>query len=370
MRPSAILFGRNGSAIEGRAQPMKSSTPWRTMRTIVSGEVKRPTPTTGFDDNARNAAHQALLRRLLLEARGTRAILPGAVGEVPEIGQVGVHGHEIAHLGIGEAEIADRLVEGDAQRDRHGVADHVAHVGDHLADEAGAVLERAAIFVGALVGRPRQEMLEDTEAVGAVETDQVEAGGPAAPRRVGEPAAQVGDVLLVHRPRGDGIVGEGADRQRGGRERHLLRVHVRPVDAGISELDAGERAVGLHRLGHAGDRGDILILPQPELDERRDFRGMVHLGLLGEDHPPAALGLDAAHRRRRRRIAIAAAVAMGHLVEPVLGRQRADADGLEQDVVGGGRSQHGSPRRERDAFAGGPQASRSAAAQRRGDHAA
>jgi hypothetical protein len=47
-RPSSIFFGRNGSAIEGRAAPIRSVIPRRTWLTIVSGEVKRPTVTTGF----------------------------------------------------------------------------------------------------------------------------------------------------------------------------------------------------------------------------------------------------------------------------------------------------------------------------------
>ena len=49
IRSSLILFGRNGSAIEGRAEPMKSRMPDLICRTMASGEVKRPTPTTGFD---------------------------------------------------------------------------------------------------------------------------------------------------------------------------------------------------------------------------------------------------------------------------------------------------------------------------------
>jgi hypothetical protein len=48
LAPSLILFGRNGSAIEGRAPPIKSSTPRLICETMTSGEVKRPTPTTGF----------------------------------------------------------------------------------------------------------------------------------------------------------------------------------------------------------------------------------------------------------------------------------------------------------------------------------
>ncbi len=48
-RPSSILTGRNGSAIEGRAAPIRSITPSRISRTIVSGEVSQPIPTTGLD---------------------------------------------------------------------------------------------------------------------------------------------------------------------------------------------------------------------------------------------------------------------------------------------------------------------------------
>ena len=40
-RPSAIFCGKNGSAIDGLADPMRSTTPCRTRRNIVSGEVKR-----------------------------------------------------------------------------------------------------------------------------------------------------------------------------------------------------------------------------------------------------------------------------------------------------------------------------------------
>src|SRR6185437_1864882 len=48
LRPSSIFLGRNGSAIDGRAQPIMSSTPRLICDTMVSGEVKRPTPTTGL----------------------------------------------------------------------------------------------------------------------------------------------------------------------------------------------------------------------------------------------------------------------------------------------------------------------------------
>ena len=52
-RPSSIFLGRNGSAIEGRAQPIKSSKPVLICLTITSGLVKRPTPTTGLSVSSR-----------------------------------------------------------------------------------------------------------------------------------------------------------------------------------------------------------------------------------------------------------------------------------------------------------------------------
>ena len=48
-RPSSIFRGRKGSAMEGRAAPMKSRMPRRIWATMLSGEVKRPTPTTGLE---------------------------------------------------------------------------------------------------------------------------------------------------------------------------------------------------------------------------------------------------------------------------------------------------------------------------------
>ena len=50
-RPASILAGRNGSAIDGLAAPIMSRMPARTWRTMVSGEVNLPTPTTGLADS-------------------------------------------------------------------------------------------------------------------------------------------------------------------------------------------------------------------------------------------------------------------------------------------------------------------------------
>ena len=57
------------------------------------------------------------------------------------------------------------------------------------------------------------------------------------------------------------------------------------------------------------------------------------LAFLGADDGPAAFRFDGAHRRVRFRHRVAHAVAVRNLEEAVLRRYRADADGLEQDVV-------------------------------------
>ena len=87
-RPSSIFTGRNGSAIDGRAAPTKSSTPSRIIRTIVSGEVKRPTPTTGLRRQLLETADVLLLRSFAGEARGDRVEVPVADHEVPQVGQL------------------------------------------------------------------------------------------------------------------------------------------------------------------------------------------------------------------------------------------------------------------------------------------
>ena len=60
-----------------------------------------------------------------------------------------------------------------------------------------------------------------------------------------------------------------------------------------------------------------------------DFR------LFRGDNRPASLGLDPSKTGQGLRLGPANARAMGHLVETVTRRHRANSDGLEQDVVAG-----------------------------------
>ena len=89
-RPSSIFFGRNGSAIDGRAAPMMSHCPELIASTITSGSVKRPTLTTGLvaTDLATRVYGGLVVR--LEEARraGVLAPVQGADVDVPVVDEV------------------------------------------------------------------------------------------------------------------------------------------------------------------------------------------------------------------------------------------------------------------------------------------
>ena len=228
---------------------------------------------------------------------------------------------------------ADQLVDGDAHGDGAALAHRLLGVLDDLAQQAHPVDQAAAIFVAAGVVAPRQEMLQRPEAMGGIDIDDVEAGALRPLRRLAMPAPQIGDILLVHGAGLDRVGGEGGNGQMRGSHGDLAAVEVRPVHAVIGELDPRQRVMAMDRLAHAGEAGDILIVPEAQLDEGRDLRGRMDFHLLGADHPPAALGLDLAEPGERTQVPIPHAGAMGHLVETVLGCMGADPDGLEEDVV-------------------------------------
>ena len=101
----------------------------------------------------------------------------------------------------------------------------------------------------------------------------------------------------------------------------------------MHELDPRERAVRVHVLDEAFVRGDVVVVPEPAFDIAADVGAGVDLHLLGADDSPSSLRLDAAHHGMRRRIAVAHAVAVRHLEEPVARGHGPELDGLEQNVV-------------------------------------
>ena len=169
----------------------------------------------------------------------------------------------------------------------------------------------------------------------SVQADQVKTRLLAAAEGIAKPAAEVFDVLLVHGPGLHRVGGEGQDRAASDGKRHFAGVKVGAVDAAVGKLDTRQSAVGFHRLGHTGQGGEVAVIPEALFDEGSDLGCGVNLGLFGEDHAPAALGLGAAHLDHGGGIAVAAAVAMRDLVKAVLGQLWPDLHRREKDVVAG-----------------------------------
>jgi hypothetical protein len=89
----------------------------------------------------------------------------------------------------------------------------------------------------------------------------------------------------------------------------------------------------MNGIGHFDESRHVILIPDAQFDERRDLGGMMNLDLFGEDRSSAAFGLDAPHFGGGGGIAITAAIAVRHLIKSVLGRDRPDRYGFEENIV-------------------------------------
>ena len=334
-RPSSIFLGRNGSAIDGRAQPMRSTSPFLHDRHHPIGRRVPPDRDHRLRGQTLDAFDEGLVPALGSEARGHRIVLPARQDQIPQIGKLREKSDRVLGLRLLEPVRAEQLVHGNPARNRAGIAHRLAGFDQDLLQQTDPVLERPAVLVGALVVPAGKKMLQKGQGMSGVDVDQVESGAAGAQRRGPVPAPKVPDVALRHRTGLDRIVGERHDRQGGRRHRHLSAVEIRGVHSVVGELDTCERPEFVNPVRHARKHRDVAVVPQPQLDERGDVRGMVKLYLLGAHNRPATLRLHPPHPRERGRVAVAHAVAVRDLVEAVLRGHRADGDRLEKDVVAG-----------------------------------
>ena len=211
----------------------------------------------------------------------------------------------------------------------------LAGVLEDLAQQPGAVLDAAAVLVGAVVVAPGQEVVQTADGVAGVDVDDVVVGLQRAADRLAVPVPHVGDVGLGHLAGLDRVVVPRHHRQVLRAERRFPADQVRAVEAVVRQFDAGQRTALVDLLRDARQRRQVLVVPEAQFDERADIGRRVDLDLFGADHGPAALGLDPAHVGLARRIAVSHAVAVRHLVEAVACGHRADLDRFEEDVVPG-----------------------------------
>ena len=164
-RPSSIFLGRNGSAIDGRAQPMRSTRPFLITDTIRSGDVYLPTATTGFVVSFFTPSMKDSCVPSGPEARGDRVVLPAGQHQVPQVGKLGEESDRVLRLGLLQSVRSQELVHGHAARHRTGVAHRLAGVDQGLLEQANTVLERSAVLVGPVVVPARKEVVQIRQGV-------------------------------------------------------------------------------------------------------------------------------------------------------------------------------------------------------------
>ena len=176
-RPSAIFRGRNGSAIEGRAAPTMSNTPPSIARTIASGSVSRPQPTTGLAVTCFTALIHSNWRAGSKNRDGV-ASSPQSCPPTYTSHRSTSSSHARTNGSTSRCKLhplrAPQAVGRQANRQRAIAADGIPHAFDDLPPDARAPLERPAVLVRALVVERRQELLEQA-LVPTVDADDVEA---------------------------------------------------------------------------------------------------------------------------------------------------------------------------------------------------
>ena len=218
-----------------------------------------------------DAFDEGFLPSLLAEAGRLAVVLPAGEANVPEVRDLRDETDHVLGLGLLQPVRAAKLVHREATGNGAAVAHRLLGVDQELLEEPHAVLERAAVFVGAVIELPGEEVMQEAQPVAGIHIDQVVTRSPGAKRRRLVPAADVADVLLVHGARLEGFVGEARNRAPGRRHRHFARIEVGTVQAVITKLQPGERAVRMDVVRHPGEHRDVPIVPEAELDEGRDL---------------------------------------------------------------------------------------------------
>jgi hypothetical protein len=175
----------------------------------------------------------------------------------------------------------------DAEEQRHRVRDGAADEIDDLEGKPRAVLEAAAVFVGARVGDRGEEFVEEV-AVRVVDLDGVEPGFQGALRGGDEGGFEVLDVGFGHgfghgeacrvrdRAGGFDVIGPAVGGFAGGVARAEPGGDGAGFAAGVAELDADVLALRVGEFDDPAERFDLAVLPETAV-----FGGDAAFGLDG-----------------------------------------------------------------------------------------
>ena len=267
MRPVRIFSGRNGSAMFGRAAPIRSQTPDSMISAIRSGSVSRPTPTIGLPVASRtcpvhSSCQPSVKKRDAPESFDHSRIEPmwtshrstrwSAMRTNSSPSSSSTPGPPAARHGdpAGDrAVVADGVADGlAASRSRSGRGSRASRRSRRC---AGCRRARASARAGRSGRRRRRRCRTRRRASG---------------RRPHPVADDAVDVELLHRLGGDVRV-VARDLRRG--RRRQPRLAVLAVGAGVRELDARERAVGVGGVAHHREVAQVVVVPHPGRDEGR-----------------------------------------------------------------------------------------------------
>jgi hypothetical protein len=82
----------------------------------------------------------------------------------------------------------------------------------------------------------------------------------------------------------------------------------------MPKLDARERAVRMHRIGHRSEVAEIAVVPEGREWIRMIIGALMYRTIFGAHDSPPALGLHRTHRHQGLRQRVAHARTMGYLI--------------------------------------------------------
>ena len=101
----------------------------------------------------------------------------------------------------------------------------------------------------------------------------------------------------------------------------------------MPQLDARQRAVLVHGIGHERVRAHVVVIPKRREGQRRIIGAWIDGDVAGAHDAPAAFGFGAAEGGAHAWHGIGHAGCVRHGIEAVAGRDRPDLHRLEEDVV-------------------------------------
>ena len=152
-----------------------------------------------------------------------------------------------------------QLVDSKTHSDGTGVSYRVLCFFQDLAKKPHAISQTTAILIRALVSLSGKKVHKHRQIVRGINVNDIETRAPCPMGRFDMPSPDGLDILLIHHPRLDGVV--GIHSPVAWCERYLPAVAIGARHSGIRQLHAGPAAVAMNFFIHARKNRYIRIIP-------------------------------------------------------------------------------------------------------------